>query len=69
MPSYSYNIIFFLLTYLVPIVAMGICYGQISYVLWGKGISRCALKPQEQIKEPPFQPKRGSGRPKPRQKD
>ncbi len=41
-PSNSYNIIYFFLTYMVPIVAMGICYGRIGSVLWGrkKGIIR-----------------------------
>jgi len=28
------------LTYIVPIVAMGICYGQMGAVLWGKTIIR-----------------------------
>ena len=36
----SYNIVYFILTYLVPIVAMGVCYGCIGSVLWGKGIIR-----------------------------
>lgn len=26
------------LTYVVPILAMGVCYGRIGSVLWGKGI-------------------------------
>ena len=35
-PVFSrYNIVYFALTYMVPIVAMGVCYGQISSVLWG----------------------------------
>ena len=33
---YRYNIVYFLLTYMVPIVAMGICYGRIGSVLWGR---------------------------------
>ena len=39
-PFFSYNIVYFFLTYIVPIVAMGVCYGQIGSVLWGKGIIR-----------------------------
>ena len=39
-PFSSYNIVYFILTYLVPIVAMGICYGRIGRALWGKGIIR-----------------------------
>ena len=31
---------YFSLTYLVPITAMGICYGRISCVLWGKSTLR-----------------------------
>ena len=31
----SYNIVYFILTYMVPIVAMGVCYGRIGGVLWG----------------------------------
>ena len=38
--AFSYNIVYFILTYIVPIVAMGICYGQIGAVLWGKSIIR-----------------------------
>ena len=37
---FSYNIVFFILTYIIPIVVMGICYGQIGSVLWGKSIVR-----------------------------
>jgi hypothetical protein len=32
----SYNIVYFILTYIVPIVAMGVSYGRIGFVLWGK---------------------------------
>lgn len=39
-PFFSYNVVYFILTYIVPIVAMGICYGQIGAVLWGKSIIR-----------------------------
>jgi hypothetical protein len=35
---FSYNIVYFLLTYIVPIVAMGVCYSRIGSVLWGKGL-------------------------------
>eukprot|EP00095_Tigriopus_kingsejongensis_P002266 maker-scaffold633_size121756-snap-gene-0.27 protein:Tk02266 transcript:maker-scaffold633_size121756-snap-gene-0.27-mRNA-1 annotation:"tachykinin-like peptides receptor 86c" len=39
--DYMYNILYFILTYCVPIIAMGICYGRIGGVLWGKsGIVR-----------------------------
>merc|ERR1712226_500453 len=38
--DYVYNIVYFSLTYLVPITAMGICYGKISCVLWGKSTLR-----------------------------
>merc|ERR1712018_269755 len=38
--DYVYNIVYFSLTYLVPITAMGICYGKISFVLWGKSTLR-----------------------------
>ena len=37
---YRYNIVYFTLTYIVPITAMGICYGKISFVLWGKSTVR-----------------------------
>jgi hypothetical protein len=37
---FSYNIIYTILTYVVPILAMGICYGRIGSALWGKGIIR-----------------------------
>ena len=31
-----YDILYFILTYMVPIVAMGISYGHIGRVLWGR---------------------------------
>ena len=34
----SFNIIFFVVTYIMPIVCMVVCYGRIGFVLWGKGI-------------------------------
>ena len=36
----SYNCLYFSLTYILPITAMGVCYGRIGSVLWGKGIIR-----------------------------
>ncbi|TRY61235.1 hypothetical protein TCAL_03201 [Tigriopus californicus] len=38
--TFAYNILYFVLTYCVPIIAMGVCYGRIGTVLWGKGIIR-----------------------------
>ena len=35
--AFSYNIVYFILTYIVPIIAMALCYGRIGRVLWGKG--------------------------------
>ena len=40
MDDSSFNIIYFILTYIVPIAGMGICYGQVAAVLWGKNIIR-----------------------------
>jgi hypothetical protein len=31
--AFSYNIIYFILTYIVPMAAMGICYGQVTYLI------------------------------------
>ena len=31
-----YDILYFILTYMVPIVAMGVSYGHIGRVLWGR---------------------------------
>ena len=33
MLDYAYNIVFFLLTYLLPMVVMAACYGQMGYFL------------------------------------
>ena len=33
---YRYDILYFILTYMVPIVAMGVSYGHIGRVLWGR---------------------------------
>ena len=32
----SYNLIYFILTYLIPLVVMGLCYLQMGRKLWGE---------------------------------
>ncbi len=32
--GYRYNIIFTVLTYLIPVSVMGVCYSRMSYILW-----------------------------------
>jgi tachykinin-like receptor len=29
-----YNIVFTVLTYLIPVSVMGVCYSRMSYILW-----------------------------------
>ena len=36
--SFSYNIIFFLMTYVVPMLLMGVCYSRMGKHLWGSEI-------------------------------
>ena len=32
----SYNLIYFILTYLIPLMVMGLCYLQMGRKLWGE---------------------------------
>ena len=33
---FSYNLFFFILTYIIPLVVMGMCYLQMGKKLWGE---------------------------------
>ena len=35
---FSYNLVYFILTYLIPLVVMGLCYLQMGMRLWGSQV-------------------------------
>ena len=51
MKTNSYNIIFMLLTYVVPVTAMAVCYSRMGFVLWGsRGIGELSHRQSESIR-------------------